>query len=158
MNNTVGIISLSPWGKSHLILGYDVRLETQPVILTEASPAQSSAPPAVFSAKGLQTALTATARLLEHEAKLLWEQPGGELKQQEWGAEACHCACSEGRAGGGSSQQLTFDVWALHKYGILCSKSTSALHTPLLPYLPLPENCNPSLTYHSPLVLLKSIC
>lgn len=56
--------------ESHLILGYDVRLENQPVILTQASTAQSTATPVVFTVKGLQTALTAQVRLPEHEAKL----------------------------------------------------------------------------------------
>lgn len=57
--------------ESHLILGYDVRLENQPAILTQASTAQSTATPVEFTAKGSQTALTAQAPLPEHEAKPL---------------------------------------------------------------------------------------
>lgn len=48
--------------ESHLILGYDVRLENQPATLAQASTAQSSAAPVLFTAKGLGKTARAWSR------------------------------------------------------------------------------------------------
>lgn len=48
--------------ESHLILGYDVRLENQPATLAQASTAQSSAALVVFIAEGLGKTARAWSR------------------------------------------------------------------------------------------------
>lgn len=125
--------------ESHLILGCDVRLEKQPVVLTQASTAHSTATAVLFPEQG---------------CRLPWQFKSkaapGEIRNSSSRSEELESVTLllQKRE---VSLQHTFNVQALHRYGNQGSKSMSALHISLF------YSVNPTASHHLSLLLSQPV-